>query len=101
MIKLLILTSLIIFCFEANARPQSRRAICERLERQANENCIEAMCEQQAEDTAGTSAETEECAMDGDFYEGLQICVSESELPDLIRAYNLKNPKKNLNCDDL
>ncbi len=103
--KLILLIPMVLFCFQAQAKPTatkiSRKAVCEKLMKQAEEICAEAMCEQQAENVAGTPEEGSECFQDGDFAVGQQICATEDEFPRLIEAYNKKNPKKKLNCDDL
>lgn len=70
--------------------------ICEKLYAQAEENCTIAMCDQYKEDSG-----EEDCHIDGDFMEGLQICVGDVEMPELLKAYNLKNPTAKLNCDDM
>lgn len=76
------------------------KATCERLTKQAEENCTESMCEMYLQDL-GEEQEDYECVKDGDFWEGHGICVFDDELPSLIKAYNKKNPGKNLSCDNL
>lgn len=67
--------------------------ICEELEKQAKKTCEESMCQE-------ALASGEKCVKDGDFAEGMQICVYDSELPEIIKNYNLNHPAKNLKCDD-
>jgi hypothetical protein len=43
----------------------------------------------------------DECPMDGDFYEGLQICVTEGEFESVLIDYNVKNPRKKVKCKDM
>lgn len=94
--KILFLVAAVVLCFQANAKDIERKrkmTTCERLTKQAEENCTESMCEE-------ADAQDVECVKDGDFYEGLQICVYDSELPDLIAAYNKKHAGRNLVCRD-
>lgn len=79
----------------ATAKNAKQKTICERLYDLAEDNCTEAMCAQQIKDF-----DDSECVKDGDFYEGLQICASEGEFPDLIEAYNKKHPREKINCDE-
>lgn len=67
--------------------------VCNQLRTQAEESCAQAMCEE-------VEAEGYECVRDGDFYEGLGICVYDDELPALIRKYNSKHPTSKVTCED-
>jgi len=88
--SILILVFLII---SANSFATSEQVICDSLIEQAEENCAKAMCEV-------VEAEGYECVRDGDFYEGLGICVYDDELPLLIRDFNSKNPLSKVTCED-
>jgi hypothetical protein len=100
---ILILLSLVMG-FQANAaRPKMPRmsplkAICEGLIAKAEANCDEAMCEQYKEDSGEPECPTEH---DGDYMEGLQICVWDGEMPDLIKEWNKHHRFQIKNCDDL
>lgn len=72
--------------------PVNETAVCESLKNQAEESCTKYMCEE-----AGVTLE--ECTKDGDFYEGLQVCMDD-EMTALIEAYNKKNPAKQVSCEE-
>jgi hypothetical protein len=75
----------------------SEQIVCDNLYQKAEESCTDIMCEEYRQDL-GEEAENFECQIDGDFMEGLQICVTEGEMPRMIEAYNKKNPKP-ITCD--
>lgn len=91
MIKLTLSIIALTFSLQSFATEQK---VCEALLAKAEANCTEAMCEDAV-------AEGYECEHDGDFAEGHQICVYDGELPDLIKEYNRKNPRKKVKCEDI
>ncbi|MEK6628630.1 MAG: hypothetical protein AABY53_08385 [Bdellovibrionota bacterium] len=94
--NIILFMTLSVLGFQANAKmPKKPMTLCEALYEQAEKNCTKYMCEEQTDRTGSPG----KCVLDGDFYEGLQICVTEGEFPDLIKEYNKKHPGKNLNCD--
>ncbi|PIP96022.1 MAG: hypothetical protein COW00_06980 [Bdellovibrio sp. CG12_big_fil_rev_8_21_14_0_65_39_13] len=88
-----IFITLSFLVISANSFAVSEEKICEELTTLAEDNCAQAMCEE-------VEAEGYECVRDGDFYEGLGICVYDDELPILIRKYNSKNPTSKVACED-
>jgi hypothetical protein len=64
----------------------------------ANDECDKTMCDQYAEDSGDDTAD---CPRDGDFMEGMQICVSDDVLPTLIQDLNKRHPKRPVACDDM
>lgn len=74
-------------------RKSKRQQVCEELEKQAKKTCEELMCQD-------ALVNGQKCLKDGDFAEGMQICVYDSELPEIIKNYNLNHPAKKLNCDN-
>lgn len=75
---------------------KTQTRICKSLYAQAEETCTQSMCEQYLADSEET-----ECPMDGDFYEGLQICAGDDVFPSLILDFNKSHKGANLNCDDV
>jgi hypothetical protein len=96
LVLILTLMPLALVANAATKKKSKDQVTCERLYKQAEASCEESMCEGMESDPG-----FEACPKDGDFYEGLQICIYDNELPELIKAYNKKNPGKNLNCDDM
>ena len=70
--------------------------MCERFLKQAEDECTEAMDEQCRIENDGV-----DCEHDGDFHEGLGVCIYDGTLHNLIDGYNKRNPKKKINCDDV
>lgn len=70
--------------------------VCEKLRQEAEKDCADEMIRECKENNGG---DCENWSHDGDFNEGLQICVADSELPFLLEKYNKKNGT-NLSCDD-
>ncbi|MBC7754640.1 MAG: hypothetical protein H7Z71_10410 [Moraxellaceae bacterium] len=73
----------------------SLKKTCERLQKQADDECEESMDAECREQNYG-----EDCEHDGDFWEGHGICAFDT-LADLISDYNKRNPKKKIDCDDV
>jgi hypothetical protein len=73
------------------ASTYNENKICEKLYSQAEKNCTKIMCQDFG---------PQDCPMDGDFQEGLQICVSEGEFESLIKKHNLQNPRRKVKCED-
>ena len=101
-----ILMLMVLFSSIAHASNPKNDKIFESLLDKAIKNCSISMCEEWLKDegTPITKKNIKECleSGDGDLMEGAQICaIDGGELSDLIKAYNLKNPKNKLNCDDL
>lgn len=100
-----ILALLVLFSSTAFASSTSNKKICDSLYDKAIANCEVSMCEDWLKDekTPVTKKEIDQCLKngDGDLMEGAQICaIDGGELEALIKAYNLKNPKNKINCDD-
>ena len=72
-------------------RKSLRLQTCEELAKQAKKICEETMCQE-------AKSFGEMCVKDGGFAEGMQICVYDSELPELIKNYNINHPEKILKC---
>ncbi len=70
--------------------------ICKSLYAQAEETCTESICKQYIADSGDT-----QCPKDGDFFEGLQICVGDDVFPGLILDFNKSHSGNSLNCDDV
>lgn len=87
-----ILTTNIAFSADQNVKEQ---VICKNLYQQAKTNCEVYMCEEYEQNNDG------ECVFDGDFWEGHGICVNDSEWPELIKSYNKKHPRFQINCENL
>ena len=102
--KKIILLSTLIICsqsvtFAKNTSGISKKAqtrICKSLYTQAEETCTQSMCDQYKIDSGES-----ECPMDGDFFEGLQICVGDDVFPSLILDFNKSHSGVNLNCDNI
>lgn len=78
---------------------------CDSLYDKAIYNCEVNMCEDWLKDegTPITKKNIDQCLKsgDGDLMEGAQICaIDGGEFEALINAYNLKNPRNKINCDD-
>ena len=100
-----ILTLVVLFSSTAFAGNANNKKICDSLYDKAIVNCEVSMCEDWLKDegTPITKKNIDQClnSGDGDLMEGAQICATDGgELGALIKAYNLKNPRKKINCDD-
>ncbi|MFA6236858.1 MAG: hypothetical protein WC635_05975 [Bacteriovorax sp.] len=100
-----ILTLLVLFSANTFASSASNKKICDSLYDKAIYNCEVSMCEDWLKDegTPNTKKNIEQClnSGDGDLMEGAQICaIDGGELESLIKAYNRKNPRNKINCDD-
>ena len=88
----------ITFSFQASAKTPAQlkktkeQIVCEKLNTVAVDNCTEALCDDAIK-------EGNECIQDGDFNEGLQVCVSD-ELSSLIKDYNTKHASAKISCDE-
>lgn len=102
--KKIILLSTLIICSQSvtfakhtsGLGKKAQTRICKSLNAQAEDICTQSMCEQYIADSGEA-----ECQMDGDFYEGLQICVGDDVFPSLILDFNKSHKGANLNCDDV
>lgn len=100
-----ILTILVLFSATAFAGNSNNRKLCDSLYDKAIYNCEVSMCGDWLKDegTPITKKNIDLCLKnsDGDLMEGAQICaIDGGELEALIEAYNLKNPKNKINCDE-
>lgn len=83
----------------------ANQKVCESLYDKAIDNCKVSMCKDwlNNEGTPITKKSIQSCldSSDGDLMEGAQICaVDGGEFEMLVKAYNVKNPKKKINCDE-
>lgn len=83
----------LIFSSSTTVALAGEAEVCEKLFDRAWRNCSDYMCVD-----AGLG---KGCQIDSDAMEGVQICVTEGELEDLIKAYNKKNPRAKVKCEDL
>lgn len=99
-------TLLVLLSAAAFAKPVDSQKMCESLYDKAIDNCKVSMCEDWVRDEGKpvTKKNVEECLdnADGDLMEGAQICaVDGGEFDSLVNAYNKKNPKNKINCEDM
>lgn len=101
-----LITLCVLFSTAAFAKNPENQQICESLYDKAIDNCKVSMCEDWVRDEGKpiTKKNVDECLdnADGDLMEGAQICaVDGGEFDSLISAYNKKNPKQKINCEDM
>lgn len=77
-----------------NSSLNNEKKVCKKLYDKADAGCTKGMCDDYFKEYG------EKCVIDGDFNEGLGICVNDYEFPELIAEYNKKNPKKKIKCED-
>lgn len=90
--KRFLLVGLSLFSF-TTVSFAGEKEVCEKLFDRAWKNCSDYMCVD-----AGMR---KGCEIDSDGMEGVQICVTEGELESLIKAYNVKNPRAKVKCEDI
>lgn len=101
-----VITLLVLFSTASFASNTGNKKICDSLYDKAISNCEVSMCEDWLKDetTPISKKNIDQCLKnsDGDLMEGAQICaIDGGELEALIKAYNLKNPKNKINCDEI
>jgi len=100
-----ILALLVLCTAVARADIPNEQKICDSLYDKAIHTCSVIMCKDSLESQGipQTKKNINDCLenSDGDLMEGAQICaIDGGEVEALVKAYNLKNPKKQINCED-
>jgi len=88
--------SIFLICFETQAakKPNAQK-ICAQLAKEADANCRDAIC---ADAFGPGSLQSDECVIDDEFRDALQICAEE-ELPNLVADFNQQYPRARLHCN--